>query len=64
MKHVSWILLLISMLLCLVAVYSKLAGQDGWLLGYAPQSWWRCSMLLAVWAIASKIVCPFSKADE
>jgi hypothetical protein len=64
MKHVPWIFLMISVLLCFVAVYSKFAGQDAWLLGYAPQSWWRVSLLVAVWAIASKIVCPFSKADE
>ena len=64
MKHVSGILLVISILLFLVAVYNKFAGQEGWLLGYSAQGWWRCSMAFAVWAIASKLVCPFSKADE
>jgi hypothetical protein len=64
MKNVSCVLLLISILLFLVAVYNKFAGQDGWLLGYSAQAWWRCSMAFAVWAIASKLVCPFSKSCE
>jgi hypothetical protein len=57
-----WVLILISMLLCLVAVYSKLAGYDNWILGFAPQSWWRFSLLVAVWGIASKFVCPWAEA--
>jgi hypothetical protein len=64
MKHVSSILLLISMLLFLVAVYNKLVGQEGWILGYAAQGWWRCSMAFAVWAIAAKLVTPTCKAAE
>ena len=64
MKHVPMVLVLISILICLVAVISKFAGQDGWILGFAPQSWWRVSMLVAVWAIASKLVCPISNAEQ
>jgi len=64
MRHVSWILVLISVLLGLVAIYGKFAGQDGWILGYAPQSWWRVSLLVAVWGIAHRFVCPFSSAKE
>ena len=63
MKHMPWILVLISMLLGLVAAYSKFAGYEGWILGFAPQSWWRVSLLVAVWGIASKLVCPFSNAE-
>jgi hypothetical protein len=64
MKHMPWLLLLISMLLCLVAVYSKFVGHDGWILGIAAQSWWRVSLLVAVWAIASKFVCPWVASEE
>jgi len=64
MKYVPTVFLLLSVVLGLVAIYNKFVGQDGWLLGFAAQSWWRVSLTFAVWAIASKIVCPFSKADE
>ena len=64
MKHVSWVILLLSAIILLVAVYSKFAGQESWVLGFAPQSWWRVSLWLAVFAIGSKMVCPFTKAGE
>ena len=64
MKHVPWIFLLVSVLLFFAGAYSKLAGRESWLLGYTASTWWRVSMSFAVWAIAAKIVCPFSKSDE
>jgi succinate dehydrogenase hydrophobic anchor subunit len=64
MKHVSLVILLLSAILFLVATYSKFAGHDGWILGFAPQSWWRVSLWLAVFAIGAKMVCPFTKSHE
>jgi hypothetical protein len=64
MKHVSWIVLLLSLLCFLVAVYNKFAGQDGWILGYVAQSWWRVAMYLAVFAIASRIACPWIESGK
>ncbi len=64
MKHVSWIILLLSAIVFLVAVYSKFAGHDGWMLGFAPQSWWRLSLWLAVFAIASKMTCPWLESSK
>jgi succinate dehydrogenase hydrophobic anchor subunit len=63
MKHVSWIIMLLSAIVFLVAVYSKFAGHDSWILGFAPQSWWRLSLWLAVFAIAHKMTCPFIKNE-
>jgi hypothetical protein len=64
MKHLPWLLFLISVLLCLIAVINKFIGHDSWILGFAPQSWWRVSLLVAVWAIASRFVCPWAEAKE
>jgi hypothetical protein len=53
--------MLLSAIIFLVAVWSKFAGQDGWILGFAPQSWWRVSLWMAVFAIAHRMTCLFIK---
>jgi hypothetical protein len=56
MKMVPWVLLGISVVLFIICVYSKFAGPEGWVLGYAPKGWWRAAMAGAVYAIAFKLL--------
>ena len=58
MKVACWVLFVVSALLLLCSVFSKFAGPEQFILGYAPVAWWRASVAVGVLAIALRVIQP------
>ena len=52
MKNTCWGLFGVSVLFLLIGVYSKVAGADGFVMGFQPVAWWRASMAAVIYAMA------------
>ncbi len=57
MKNACWALFGLSVVLFLVGVYARAAGEPGTFpLDFQPVAWWRAAMALLLYAIGLKVI--------
>ena len=58
MKNVCWALFGFSVLLLLIGIYSKFAGEGSFVMDFPPVAWWRASMAAVIYSIALALITP------